>query len=183
MFTKEIVRKQLIERRNSMSASEISRCSASITERLLSLTEYKEAKTILVYAAFRNEVITKAIVEDALANNKVVGMPKTYEKGIMEFYSIFDYEDLVPCNHGILEPPEEILVKPEEALIVVPGVAFDIHKNRIGYGGGYYDRYIKRYSDMYKIGLAYDFQIMDAIEVDEHDEAVDIVITEQQIII
>lgn len=183
MFTKEMLRKQMLERRKSISATEVSRASAAITARLFTLTEYQDAKTILIYAPFRNEVDTKAIIEHALENNKMVGVPKTYEKGSMEFYSVFDYADLEQGRYGILEPPDEILVQPEEALIIVPGVAFDIHKNRIGYGGGYYDRYMKRYPSMDKIGLAYDFQIIDAIEPEEHDETVDIVITEQQIIV
>lgn len=183
MSSKSEIRKQMLNQRLAMTPLEVSKKSAMITSRLLSLTEYQEADTILIYASCKNEVATQDIIKDALEHNKVVGVPKSYDEGIMKFYSIFDYGDLKPGRYNIPEPPEDILITPQNALLIVPGVAFDIHKNRIGYGGGYYDRYMKQYPQLDTVGLAYDFQILDAIEVEETDRTVDFVITQRQIIV
>lgn len=183
MFNKDAIRRQMREKRLLMSEEEVRKASISCVSQLLSLTEYQEAKTILVYASTRNEVDTTPIIEDALAANKVVGMPVSFEEGEMEFYSVFELADLRPGRFGILEPPTDILVDPEDALLLVPAVAYDRRKNRIGHGGGYYDRYMQRYPQFYKIGLAYEYQVVDAFEPDSYDQPVDLIITDTQIII
>lgn len=183
MFSKDKIREQMQAQRRQMSSEMVKKSSVSCISQLFTLNEYQEAKTILVYASTRNEVDTRPIVEDALAHNKVVGMPVSYQEGAMEFYSVFDWSDLKPGRFGILEPPADILVEAEDALILVPAVAYDRRKNRIGHGGGYYDRYMQRHPDLYKIGLAYEYQIVDAFEPEEYDEPVDLIVTDTQIII
>lgn len=183
MFSKEQIREAMLDKRINLSQEEVLKSSQSCASQLFSLNEYKEAKTIYIYAAFRNEIDTKMIIEDALSQSKQVGLPISYPEGHMEFYEVFDLSDLQKGRYGILEPRPDILLQSQDALMIVPGVAFDIRKHRIGYGGGYYDRYCNIHPDLYKIGLSYDFQIIDAIAMEKHDQGVDLVITPSQMIL
>ena len=183
MFTKDAIREQIKSQRLRLTKEEVKRASAACTARLLSLAEYQECQTILVYSAIQNEIDTTAIIKNALDNKKTVGLPVSYDDGKMEFYSVFDLSLLSPGRFGILEPPESILIEPvRDAMIFLPAVAYDKRKNRIGYGKGYYDRYMERYPDLYAIGLAYDFQVVDSFETEDYDKPADIIITDTQMI-
>lgn len=184
MFSKENIRQSLLKQRMNLTENEVNKASKECLHRLMSLAEYQDCNILLLYAPIRNEVDTFPLIEDALSKNKVVGLPVTEDEGEMYFYSVFDLSDLKPGKFGILEPPTDILVEPtKDTLMLLPAVAYDTRKNRIGYGGGYYDRYLARYEDFCKIGLAYDFQIMDGFEVDEHDQRVNYIITQSQLIV
>lgn len=171
------------EERIHLSDEEVSRASRAIANQLFELPEYQRAQVLLVYAATKHEVDTRAIIERAFADNKVVALPVSSDDGRMEFYQIWDYSDLRPGRFGILEPMQDLAVNPTQGLMLVPGVAFDSHKNRIGQGGGYYDRYLGAHQELTTIGLAYDFQMVDAIDAEEYDQKMDLVITDAQIII
>lgn len=184
MFTKESIREQMQNLRMALSENDVSKASKACVNRILSLAEYQESKTIFLYAAVRNEVDVTPLFEYALQDGKQVAFPVSSEYGELDFYVVFDRGDFHKGKFGILEPPKDILVLPDEdTMVLVPAVAFDIRKNRIGQGKGYYDRYFDRYPDALRIGVAYDFQVVDAFEPQRHDKQMDFIVTDTKIIV
>lgn len=187
MNNKDMIRKEIIAKRDSLSPQEISDKSKVITNKLLELYEYKNADNILIYASMRSEVITDGIIADALKGGKNVFCPKCTDKdnGVMVFYKINSLDDLKEGYYGIREPEYTSAAEEfgasmdiERSLVIVPGVAFDRRGNRIGYKGGYYDRFLSKYPNIKTIALAYDLQMVDRIPADAHDIPVLQVITE-----
>lgn len=183
MFSKSALREQMLNMRKELSDEEVALSSKVITDKVLKLPDYNDAKTILAYYPFKNEIDTRMIINDALNKGKRVGLPVTDDDGNMAFYEIWDISEVAPGRFGVMEPNKDILVEDPEAFMIVPGVAFDMRKNRIGFGAGFYDKYLAEYSDIHTCALAYDFQVIDAFETEEHDRPVDIIYTESQVII
>ena len=157
--------------------------SLSIKEKLFNLREFKEARTILFYAAFDGEVETKDMIEQAQAQGKRVALPRINKKDkhITPILMEHAMEKLAFGSYGIKEPaPHAQTLHLEEIdMIVVPGIAFDRHGNRLGRGRGYYDRFLDDVSPhVPTVGLAFDFQVVDAIPyIKDHDRAVSRLIT------
>jgi len=155
-----------------------------IQSSLTALPEYASAGSVALYASFRSEVPTGGIIHHALSAGKEVLLPAVGRHGLV-FRRISSETDLVQGSYGIREPgqssPE---VEPEAIdLFVIPGVAFDMHGHRVGYGKGYYDRTLHRFEYGGKlIGLCYDFQLVDVIAGEPHDVIMDRVITERRIV-
>ena len=181
-MTKNEARKLAKEIRNGMNAEMADKCSETIQDTLLSMEEYRSADTIFLYKSVNNEVDTDKLIERAFKDGKKVALPKVVGSDI-KFYRIESMEELVFGYMGIPEPEADPykLIEDEEALLVLPGVAFDEKLNRVGYGGGFYDRFIDAHPDMVKIALAYEKQIMTGIEFDEHDRKADLIITEKKV--
>jgi 5-formyltetrahydrofolate cyclo-ligase len=181
---KEKLRKEIKEKRIKQTKEENRKKSKEIKEKLFSLKQYKDAKTILFYVSYNGEVFTHEMIKEALKEKKVV-VPITNKK----YYSLIlselkNWNDLKEGSYGILEPEEDCIKKvsiDENYLIIVPGVAFDCKGNRLGHGKGYYDRLLKD-TNAPIIALAFEFQIMEKIPTDEHDKPVDIIITEKRIV-
>ena len=172
---KNKIRKEILEIRRNLSEEYVSETSRKITDKILDLPEYKNADLIFCYIAAKNEVQTNLLIEDAWKCGKRMAVPKVHGKE-MSFYEIHSFNQLKTGNFGIKEPDDScpLIEKPNDSSIVImPGVAFDRTGNRIGYGGGYYDRYFQKYPEIYKIAPAYDFQIVPSIEAEEHDIKVD----------
>lgn len=157
-----------------------------IIDTLTDLEIYKRSKTIFTYVSINEEINTRTFIKEALKLGKIVAVPKTY-KGSKEMKAVVikSLEDLELSRFNLLEPKKdnEVLEKEEIDLIVVPGAVFDLSLNRIGYGGGYYDRFLKdiKFKNN-KIALAYDFQVLDKIEVEDYDIKMDLLITEKRIL-
>ena len=111
---------------------------------------------------------TGEILRRALADGKALALPKVCGRE-MRFVAVRDLSTLAPGAMGIPEPPDEPAAGDERALILMPGLAFDKSGHRVGYGGGYYDRYLARHPLHTLIALCYDFQLVDAIDRAEHD--------------
>lgn len=145
---------------------------------------YKKAKNIAFYFAKEKEVSLEYLIGKAFLEGKRVFLPKTWlkEKNLT-FHQIFSFADLKPGPFGLLEPsPENPELKPENfEIIFVPGVAFDLEKGRIGYGGGFYDKILSK-TKAFKIGVAFSFQIFERLPLEKYDQRVDIIITEKGII-
>lgn len=164
--------------------------SLQIAQRIIELASFKASETVMCYMDFKNEVMTGCIIEYCLRNGKKVVLPLVDAiNGVKMIvpYEVMDLEkDLKPGVFGILEPRKEsasLFNAGEIDLVVVPGVAFDEKRNRIGYGAGFYDRFLKSVKpDCLKIGIAFEFQIYEAIPVEEHDMPLDLIITENRII-
>ncbi len=156
---KKELRKQYAQKRADIPPREKTERDMKITQQLLESNFYVNAKEILCYVSTENEIDTTAIIEDAIKNGKSVFAPKcTGQKGIMKFYRIRSFDDLKSGKFGIMEPDsdkcEEWLRSGENALCVVPALCCDADGNRLGYGGGYYDRFLSSF-DGFTVCLCY----------------------------
>ena len=182
MKSKDEIRREILAKRDLLSEQEIREKSRSIFEKLIQTDEYKDADNILVYASFKSEVRTDDIIFDALSLGKNVFCPKVTDSkaGLMKFVQIYDTTELEAGYYGIREPVikenSEIYEPCAKTLVIVPGAAFDNKGNRIGYKGGFYDRFLACNPQAFTIALAYDFQIMDEIDAEIHDIPVKMVI-------
>ena len=178
---KSKLRKKYLEMRNALSDSERSQADAVIFDRLTMLPEYIAADTVFTYVSVGSEADTRRIINHALGNNKSVAVPKCIDNRIIEFYYINSLDDLSPGAYGIPEPREGL--KPAENLsgiCLVPALLFDCDGYRIGYGGGYYDRYLSSFKGT-KVGVAYTDFIANSVPHGRFDLAVDVLITERGI--
>jgi 5-formyltetrahydrofolate cyclo-ligase len=160
--------------------------SAKVAAKIFTLPEYTSAKTVAIYYDIASEVSTDVIRHASLAEGKRIALPKTFGDH-MHFYSFVSGEPMERSYFGVWEPlgEEEKLISPEEIdLIIVPGLAFDRELNRLGFGRGFYDRYLSGCS-AFKVGICYDAQIAekDEIPIDCYDVKMDMVITEKEIIV
>ncbi|MBS6007440.1 MAG: 5-formyltetrahydrofolate cyclo-ligase [Clostridium baratii] len=179
---KKELRKEIIKKRDELDCTEKTIKDKKIIEKLKDTKEYKEAKGIFVYIGFGSEINTKILIEDALEDGKEVCVPKVIKKD-MVFIKINSLENLVTSSYGILEPvgDKNNFNVDNLGLIIMPGLAFDKQGNRLGYGRGYYDKFLSNNKiNVKKIALAYDFQILDKVPSEEHDIKVDSIITEEK---
>ncbi len=177
------LRKTIIAKRTAVNAKDEERSSLAVASRVLAHPYLKEERLIASYCSASHEIGTFKINEALSAQGHAVVLPAVDPsvKGLMNFYSLEGPEDLVPNRFGILEPPPypERLVNPSylEAMLI-PLVAFDLRGARMGMGGGYYDRLLKKVSAAcVLIGLAYDFQLIEDLKVEKWDMPLDEVIT------
>jgi len=184
MNKKESKRSLLLQRRKMESAESIKDKSILIQNHLFSLDEYQKARTIMYYVSFDNEVNTHEMIIASLSTNKTILVPLTDKQNLTITPSVIHaWEDLTPGDYGILAPShEQALPVSIIDLIIIPGVGFDRTGNRIGHGKGYYDRLLSKTTHAIRVGLAFEFQVMDSIPTDTHDIIMDLIITEQQII-
>ena len=181
---KAVIRKNILAKRHAMPQGECAEKSRKICENFLSSDEYRDAKTILLYKAYNNEVDTDLIFDRAHADGKTVAYPLSRIVGgepTLDFYIIDDKDTLKAGYKGIREP--DVSLDPgsftdKADICIAPGVAFDRRCHRIGYGKAFYDRFIRLSDPKKVIGLAYDLQITGDIETEESDRPLDIVITD-----
>ena len=179
------LRKYMTEKRNCLTSHEIQSCSEEITKRLLGSIFYRECQNLCLYNAFRNEVSCRYIMKQALSDGKGVFMPVTDEtQKMIEFYEVTETTRWRKGAYGIEEPilQSGTRILKEKAVILMPGLVFDRKKHRIGYGGGYYDRYLAIHTEHITAALCYAFQITEeALPWEEHDVLPDYIITEKEI--
>lgn len=183
------LRKQILTARNKLDPAQRHERSRQIRERLLSLDEIQASLNIFIYVNFRSEVETVGIIDELLAQGKNVSVPLTrIEEKRLEIVSISDPDkELVPGYCDIPEPREELVrtnsVDPEQLdVIVLPGSVFDLRGGRFGYGGGYYDRLLASIPRARRVALAFELQIVDKLPLQNHDEILDTIVTEQRLI-
>lgn len=178
-ISKSALRKQLLKIRSELPAEYCRTADRAILQNLLAMAEYRQADTIFTYVSTKEEVDTRNLLEHALSQKKTVAVPRCLEKGIMKAYRITHLEELHPGKYGILEPSEECEeLRPWEIdLAVIPCVACSRNGIRLGYGGGYYDRYLPQTSAC-KIVLCRQQMLWDNVPQEPHDCPVDMVITE-----
>ena len=144
---KSELRKQVLHEMKAIPRTQKVTLDLALTERLLQHPFYQEAEVIATYLSFSHEFQTQELIEQALKDGKKVLIPKTYPKGRMDFV-VYDPQQLVKTSFGLLEPQGdlEVVDASQIDLIHVPGLAFTTEEYRIGYGGGYYDRYLEHFS-------------------------------------
>ncbi|MBT3465202.1 5-formyltetrahydrofolate cyclo-ligase, partial [archaeon] len=178
---KQELRKEFLKKRKKFSIDNVVHLSKKINSNLKILKEYVNANSILFYVSFGNEVDTHELIKKAILDGKKVYVPKMNGEDI-EVHLLKDFSTLKENKLGILEPNGSEAIKSidEINIIIIPGVAFDKKGNRIGFGKSNYDRFLKNI-EVKKIGLAYDFQVVENIEIEEHDIPIDILITESKL--
>ena len=182
---KKAVRKSILAKRDSLDNNLKNDMDSIIQEKFLKSDYYNNAEKIFIYISYGSEINTVGIIRRAMSDGKKVYVPRTvFKDKLMDAVQITSFDNLIEDRYGILEPrKEEPAEDPNEIdLIIVPGVTFDKDGGRMGYGAGYYDRYFKRLNKtgIVKLALAYDFQILNHVPMEEHDMPVDIIYTEEQ---
>lgn len=155
-----------------------------IFKRLITLKEFEECKTVLTYVSTIDEISTSEFINFSLSKGKRVAVPRCRDKkGNMDFFYINSLNDLSQGTFGISEPDEnaERAVDLSASLAIIPAIAFDRNGNRIGYGGGYYDRFLENFSFI-SVGLCYNSLVKNLLPIEKHDVSVDIIVTEKEII-
>ncbi|NBG87353.1 5-formyltetrahydrofolate cyclo-ligase [Isachenkonia alkalipeptolytica] len=187
-FNKKELRQEMIQQRKSLSPLEIKEKSLEIFHRLQGLSAYENARKLMTYVPFREEIHTTLLIRDFLAKNRQVFIPVTQPKEKKIIISeLLDLEkDLETGHFGVMEP-KPFAFRPKDPkiidLVIVPGLAFTTSGYRIGYGGGYYDRFLPTLEqNPVTIALALDFQIVDSLPIDRYDVPVDMIVTESRVI-
>ncbi|WP_347099055.1 5-formyltetrahydrofolate cyclo-ligase [Streptococcus oralis] len=162
------LRKKILQEMKALSQEQKQAMDRALTERFLQHPFYQEAKVIATYLSFPHEFQTQELIEQALKDGKKVLIPKTYPKGRMEFV-VYNPQQLAKTSFGLLEPQGDLeVVEPSQIdLIHVPGLAFTTEGYRIGYGGGYYDRYLEHFTG-HTLSTVYPCQIQE-FNFENHD--------------
>jgi 5-formyltetrahydrofolate cyclo-ligase len=178
---KAVLRREAVAARDRLPVEKQQAWSADIRDRLLGLACWKEARAVGLYATIRGEVDAIPLVEAARAAGKSIAFPRAQRsEGTLAFYEVASAGDLAPGAFGVPEPAgADIRLVPigRLSLLIVPALAFDLRGQRLGFGGGYYDRLLSKHRRP-SVGLAYECQIHDDLPVGARDQGVDIVVTE-----
>lgn len=182
---KSEIRKEALELRESMPEMYRNTLNIKIFNGIKEWDLYQNAECVMLYASFRSEVNTWSLIEDCLSQGKRVVLPKTVREGTRIVPCLVnDLNDLVRTKFGVMEPDANRSPEAETNdidLILVPGAAFDLKGGRIGYGAGYYDRFLKKYKGI-KAGMCFYSQIVSSTLSEEHDVAMDYLVTDMGII-
>jgi 5-formyltetrahydrofolate cyclo-ligase len=184
---KREARFKFLEMRDRTEPVMMSAYSAVIAASVRKLAAYVKAKTVMFYLSYGSEVITDAMIQHAFEDGKEVVVPAIENPGDGEMLGIriTRLEDSYNSVYGIRQPEitgEDIVNKSEIDLVFVPAIAFDRHGYRIGYGKGYFDRYLAGLDQKKAVGLAYESQITDKLPIAEFDLPVGMIVTEKEII-
>ena len=172
------IRSKILRSRNNLSEDRIKNMSNIIISTFKDKFLSKEYETMCVYVSKDSEVFTHELI-NYLLDSKNVLVP--YIDNVLKVSRIISFSELKKGKFGILEPKEKVEYQGKINLVIVPGVAFDEHGNRLGYGGGYYDNFLKNCSVL-RVAFAYEEQIVQAIPAEEHDITMNYIITERRII-
>ncbi|MDD5686241.1 MAG: 5-formyltetrahydrofolate cyclo-ligase [Elusimicrobia bacterium] len=181
-MNKQDIRKKILAIREEINKKEVDVNSEKILKKLFKLREFCDARRVSFYVSFKNEVDTRKMIESSLKLKKDVFLPKIVKNKLM-LVKIKDLKNLVSGKYGILEPETKgnnLKNNFNLDAVIVPGVVFDKQCNRIGFGKGYFDKFLKNISTV-KIGLSHSFQVLKRIPVSEKDVPMDFVITEKRI--
>lgn len=183
---KQRLREEHLAAREALSEQERSVLDDRITQKLLAISEYVEATTVLTYVSVSSEVSTRMFIECALRDGKTVAVPRCLPGHCLEFVAITSLDQLIAAPFGLLEPPKELPALTEEqmnaSICIVPALLVDIKGYRLGYGAGFYDRFLSTYPGK-KICLAYQQSLSrTTLPHTAFDVAVDVVITESEVL-
>lgn len=182
--SKKDIRARVKQCRKDAPLDKIEKNSELICDTFLSLPEYAQAETVFAYVDCKNEVQTKKVIRQCWKDGKKIAAPKVFGQ-IMKYYEIHSFDDLEEGYFGIMEPKDSLLKETvcEDGLMILPGVAFDEKRHRVGYGGGFYDRYLEAHPHMKKIAFAFEFQLFEEVPYEAFDILPEKIITEKRIII
>jgi 5-formyltetrahydrofolate cyclo-ligase len=168
-------------RRNAKEPDDKTACDKTITDRLLSYKPYVSSDTVFVYVSKKIEISTEEIIKRSIKSGKIVAVPKCIPETYgMEFYRIHSLNELAPGAYGVFEPTAGVpLIKDfSKGVCIVPGLGFDIHGYRLGYGKGYYDRFLSSFGGV-SIGLCYSRCVQPYLPHGKFDRQVHFLVTEK----
>lgn len=177
---KDRIRKEILEARKRVPELMITQRSGIICKELTQTKAYKDAESIWTYVSMPGEVQTFPLIEAAWQDGKKVAVPKVIGSDTLQFIELTSYDQLSEGYFHVLEPDYGKRAKDDDALIVMPGVSFDLTGNRIGYGKGFYDRFLAANPTHPTVALSFDFALKDKIPADEHDRKPDMIITDRR---
>ena len=181
MEEKKAIRKQIFAKRKEHTDQQIEKLSRQVTEQVQSLAVFQEADKIYAYVDYNHEVITRYMIEQAWKDGKEVAVPKVFGKDMI-FYKLTDFSQLESGYFGIPEPREDgETVSWEDAMMIMPGVAFDEKCDRVGYGGGFYDRFLEKHPEVCRVAVGFSFQILPEVPTEPTDIRPQVVVTEEKI--
>ena len=172
---KSDIRNQIRQKKRAMTSRDIALRSDTLCRMVLNTEVYRNARTLYGYLPFNQEVRTLPLLQQALADGKRIALPKCYGSQ-MRFILIHDLSCVQPGALGAPEPAADTPVAEDpDALILVPGLAFDAAGHRMGYGGGFYDRFLAAEPGHPTIALCFDFQMVPHLKTEPHDISIDTV--------
>lgn len=175
-MNKQQLRQAIRQRKRAMTQEEIEDRSRSLCEKFLNSDNYRRCTCLYGYLPYNQEVRTWPILHQALADGKKVAVPKVYGDE-MKFIYLTDLTQVAAGYAGIPEPiADDPVAEQQDALVLMPGLAFDPQGHRIGYGGGFYDKFLSREPKHPTVALCYEFQMVDHLETEQFDIPVDTVI-------
>jgi 5-formyltetrahydrofolate cyclo-ligase len=178
VHTKETIRKEVLSKRKSLDENSVKELSSKVINSLAKVLRKVKPSSVMLYYPIKGEVNLLPLAEELLRQGVEVSFPKVVGDEIVPL-KVSSLKELSPGAFSVPEPPfsEERLSEPQ--VVVVPGVAFDRRCYRIGYGGGFYDRFLAKNPDKTKIGVCFHFQLFKELPVEPHDQPVDLVITDK----
>ena len=177
---KKELRKKFLSKRAAISIEERDKVSRELIKKFLATEIYREAKVLMAYASTPDELQLQELFTACFADKKILAIPLIVSKGEMRAVEVPDFDSLELGAFNILTVKKERrkFIEPAQIdCVIVPGAAFDIHGNRLGLGGGYYDRFLPQAINAKKIALAYDFQLVERLPVEPHDAKINAVLT------
>lgn len=177
METKSLIRKQILEKRKALPFEAWENATKCVMDRVIRLEVFRRTRAVYTYVDAKNEVGTREFINCCLRLGKRVAVPKVTGR-FMGFYEISSLRELEPASFGLMEPKGQRKAADEDALLIVPGVAFDKQCHRIGYGGGYYDRYLAAHPHVNTVAVAFSFQVLEEIPHEPHDFKPRMLVTE-----
>ncbi len=181
MENKQKLRQKMIAYREQLSREWIERASARICHQLIQLPAFRHAKTILFYMAIKNEVDVSQAMRVAWQEGKRVVLPRVNGSN-MDCLEVNPQDELQKGNWGIPEPKNGKVIDPDQSdWVIVPGVAFDRKGYRLGYGGGYYDRFFSKYPHLQRVGVLEHGQLVPTVYPESHDQPLQQLVTSQQV--
>ena len=182
MTTKKELRSGMLKQRRAMDPAEVREKSERICENVRTTAAYRQAETICVYMPINNEAEADLLIGPAAADGKKAFIPKVI--GDEMIFNAYD-PDLIReegAFHIRESASDQVLEPDEKTLIIMPGSVFDLQGHRIGYGGGYYDKYLACHPQCRTIGVCFDFQIVDQLPAEDHDICPQLIVSEDRII-
>ena len=183
---KKALRKEIKTLRAAHTDEEIHAMSLKVRDQVLTLPEYRDAEVIYAYVDCKHEVEPSDIIRAAWADGKRVAVPKVQGENMKFFYITSLEEDLEEGYYGIREPyekhPADEAEDEQKGLMLMPGVAFDEAHHRIGYGGGFYDRFLEAHPGLSRVALAFEFQVKEQVPYEVFDICPEKIVTEKRII-
>jgi len=182
---KGTLRSEFKARRHAMTEEEVGRASDLIRVRVNNLEQVIKAESVFCFVSIGNEPDTRNLIHDLLDMAKHVSVPRLNADGTMTAHRIRSLDDLEPSDEKYFHipvPPADAPVEDKPDVVIVPGLAFTKKGQRLGMGGGHYDRYLAGHLEAVTVGLCYDWQLTDKLPSEKHDQPVHLLVTEEDVV-